>query len=111
MFEYSIKYRVPARLSSLWFGNNEMSMATSIGVFGNQFGTALGFLIPPAVIPNNGSIDDTTTSLYYFLISVAVVCTIVFILSLFGKLKAQSNSTENIQIIVSFFLFCLPLSY
>ncbi len=90
--------RVPARLSSLWFGNDEMSLATSIGVFGNQFGTALGFLVPPAVIKNNGDVDQTTNQFYYFLISVAVVCTILFVLGVFGGFMR----TFKIQIVIFF---------
>jgi len=41
---------VPPRLAAIWFPSNEVSTATSIGVFGNQLGVALGFVIPPALV-------------------------------------------------------------
>jgi len=42
---------IPPKIASLWFGPSEVSTATSIGVFGNQLGVALGFLIPPMMVP------------------------------------------------------------
>ena len=41
---------VPPRLAAIWFPSNEVSTATSIGVFGNQLGVAFGFIIPPAFV-------------------------------------------------------------
>nr|VZI15304.1 unnamed protein product [Spirometra erinaceieuropaei] len=42
---------VPAHLAAVWFGEKELSIATAIGVFGNQVGVALGFGIPPLIVP------------------------------------------------------------
>ncbi|CAG5103408.1 Oidioi.mRNA.OKI2018_I69.chr1.g760.t1.cds [Oikopleura dioica] len=42
---------VPARIASVWFPQNQVSTATSIGVFGNQLGVAVGFVLPPAFVP------------------------------------------------------------
>ena len=41
---------MPPKIASIWFPANEISTATSIGVFGNQLGVALGFLIPPKIV-------------------------------------------------------------
>ena len=41
---------VPPRLAAIWFPANEVSTATSIGVFGNQLGVAIGFVLPPAIV-------------------------------------------------------------
>jgi MFS transporter, FLVCR family, feline leukemia virus subgroup C receptor-related protein len=57
-----------------------------MGVFGNQMGTAIGFLIPPIIVPKSESIEFMQTRLYYLLIPVATLCTTVFIISLFGKI-------------------------
>jgi FLVCR family feline leukemia virus subgroup C receptor-related protein len=77
---------VPARLSAVWFGSSEISTATSIGVFGNQLGTAVGFLLPPFIIPPNLSIEEMTRRFYYFYFSVAGICTFLFILSIMSIL-------------------------
>ncbi len=42
---------IPAELAAVWFGPNEVSKATAFGVFGNQIGIALGFLLPPVLVP------------------------------------------------------------
>lgn len=49
---------IPARLAAVWFGPNQVSTATSIGVFGNQVGCAAGFLIPPLLVPNSESLSE-----------------------------------------------------
>lgn len=41
---------IPPLLAAVWFPDNQVSTATGIGVFGNQLGIALGFIIPPWVI-------------------------------------------------------------
>nr|XP_046268251.1 feline leukemia virus subgroup C receptor-related protein 2 isoform X2 [Scatophagus argus] len=71
---------VPSRLASLWFGQQEVSTACSIGVLGNQVGIAIGFLVPPVLVPN---VDDMNELAYHirimFYIS-AGVATVIFIL-------------------------------
>ncbi|XP_042074167.1 feline leukemia virus subgroup C receptor-related protein 2 isoform X3 [Haplochromis burtoni] len=49
---------MPSRLASVWFGANEVSTACSIGVFGNQLGIAIGFLVPPILVPNVDDMDE-----------------------------------------------------
>ncbi|CAH8861298.1 unnamed protein product [Trichobilharzia szidati] len=52
---------IPAHLAAIWFGENEVSTATSFGVFGNQIGVAVGFLIPPLIVPMLPYITDTSS--------------------------------------------------
>ncbi|TPP65959.1 Feline leukemia virus subgroup C receptor protein 1 [Fasciola gigantica] len=42
---------VPAQLAATWFGDREVSTATSIGVLANQLGVAIGFCIPAMIVP------------------------------------------------------------
>ncbi|CAH1800178.1 unnamed protein product [Owenia fusiformis] len=62
---------VPPRLAALWFGPNEVSTATAIGVFGNQFGCALGFLLPPEIVIDDPDKDVVGRRLGYMLYSTA----------------------------------------
>ena len=73
---------VPARLSVLWFGPTEIATATSIGVFGNQLGTAAGFLIPPYVVVKSDSIELIQRRLYILMITLSAVC-IIFLICAF----------------------------
>jgi len=41
---------LPPKIASIWFPANQVSTATSLGVFGNQLGVALGFCIPPLIV-------------------------------------------------------------
>ncbi|XP_015795427.1 uncharacterized MFS-type transporter C09D4.1 [Tetranychus urticae] len=41
---------LPPRIAAVWFGEREVSTATSIGVFGNQLGVCFGFFLPPLIV-------------------------------------------------------------
>lgn len=41
---------VPPLLAAVWFPDNQVSTATSLGVFGNQVGIAAGFIVPPLLV-------------------------------------------------------------
>ncbi|ESO09470.1 hypothetical protein HELRODRAFT_73519, partial [Helobdella robusta] len=60
---------LPARVAAVWFGSNEVSTATAIGVFGNQIGCALGFFIPPIII-----LLYTGASISCFLFILVAIC-------------------------------------
>ncbi|XP_070835844.1 choline/ethanolamine transporter flvcr2a isoform X1 [Chaetodon trifascialis] len=71
---------IPSRLASLWFGQQEVSTACSIGVLGNQMGIAIGFLVPPILVPN---VDDMNELAYHIRIMFYIgagVATLIFIL-------------------------------
>lgn len=53
---------IPPKIGSVWFGPSEVSTATAIGVFGNQLGVAIGFLLPPAVVTGGGYISAPKNS-------------------------------------------------
>nr|CAD2147390.1 unnamed protein product [Meloidogyne enterolobii] len=69
---------IPPRLAAVWFGPEQVSTACAAGVFGNQLGIAIGFILPPLlVLPGNKESISFQLSLL-FLIS-AVVNSIIFI--------------------------------
>lgn len=49
---------VPARIASVWFPDHQVSLATGFGIFGNQCGIALGFLIPQALLDGLEARDE-----------------------------------------------------
>ncbi|XP_052056515.1 feline leukemia virus subgroup C receptor-related protein 1 isoform X3 [Apodemus sylvaticus] len=42
---------LPSPVASVWFGPKEVSTACATAVLGNQLGTAVGFLLPPVLVP------------------------------------------------------------
>lgn len=73
---------IPPRLAAVWFGPEQVSTACAIGVFGNQLGIAIGFVLPPFLV-HMGTTDFIASDLNrLFLISV-VANTIVFLLIIF----------------------------
>ncbi|XP_038585458.1 feline leukemia virus subgroup C receptor-related protein 2 isoform X2 [Micropterus salmoides] len=71
---------IPSRLASLWFGQQEVSTACSIGVLGNQMGIAIGFLIPPILVPNVDDINELEHYIRIMFYISAGVATFIFIL-------------------------------
>ncbi|KAI1294723.1 putative MFS-type transporter -like protein [Halotydeus destructor] len=70
---------IPPRIAAVWFKTEEASRATSIGVFGNQIGIALGFIIPPNLVDKT-SLQTISTGLSTMFIGVAVSTTVILIL-------------------------------
>ncbi|RVE47822.1 hypothetical protein evm_007577 [Chilo suppressalis] len=73
---------VPPRLAAVWFGANQVSSACSIGVFGNQLGVALGFLLPPILVRAQGSIEQIAEDFRLMFFLVAGFTTLLFVLIL-----------------------------
>ncbi|VDI00556.1 MFS transporter, FLVCR family, feline leukemia virus subgroup C receptor-related protein [Mytilus galloprovincialis] len=73
---------IPARLAAIWFGPNQVSTATSLGVFGNQIGAAVGFLLPPLLVKYSHDIDLVSSQLYTLFYIGAGVTTVLFLLVL-----------------------------
>ncbi|KAM9355146.1 choline/ethanolamine transporter flvcr2a isoform 3-T4 [Pholidichthys leucotaenia] len=71
---------MPSRLASVWFGGGEVSTACSIGVFGNQMGIAIGFLVPPILVPNVDDIDELAHHIRIMFYISAGVATLIFVL-------------------------------
>ncbi|XP_051942327.1 feline leukemia virus subgroup C receptor-related protein 2 isoform X2 [Hippocampus zosterae] len=71
---------VPSKLASLWFGQQEVSTACSIAVVGNQMGIAIGFLIPPILVPNVDDVEELAHHIKIMFYISAGVATIIFIL-------------------------------
>ncbi|XP_049541795.1 feline leukemia virus subgroup C receptor-related protein 2 [Anopheles darlingi] len=75
---------LPAKVAAVWFGPDQVSSACSIGVFGNQLGIAVGFLVPPMLVENHDDISligDDLRLMFYIVAgftSVLVVLVIFF---------------------------------
>ncbi|XP_047243606.1 feline leukemia virus subgroup C receptor-related protein 2 isoform X2 [Girardinichthys multiradiatus] len=74
---------IPSYLASVWFGENEVSTACSIGVLGNQLGCAIGFLLPPILVPNVNDMDELANHIRTMFYITAGVATFLFILVVF----------------------------
>ncbi|XP_029318865.1 choline/ethanolamine transporter flvcr2b isoform X3 [Cottoperca gobio] len=74
---------MPSRIASVWFGSEEVSTACSIGVFGNQLGIAIGFLVPPILVPNVDNMDELAHHISIMFYITAGVATLLFILVIF----------------------------
>ncbi|XGW21165.1 hypothetical protein V3C99_004260 [Haemonchus contortus] len=68
---------IPPRLAAVWFGPNEVSTACAAGVFGNQLGIAIGFLVPPIIV-RNGTQEEVSSRLTHLFLYSALLNTIIF---------------------------------
>ncbi|XP_019065990.2 feline leukemia virus subgroup C receptor-related protein 1 [Fukomys damarensis] len=73
---------LPSRIASVWFGPREVSTACATAVLGNQLGTAVGFLLPPVLVPNTQNNTDllarNISTMFY---GTSGVSTLLFILT------------------------------
>ncbi|KAM4522200.1 choline/ethanolamine transporter flvcr2b isoform 4-T4 [Odontesthes bonariensis] len=74
---------IPSYLASVWFGETEVSTACAIGVLGNQLGIAIGFLVPPILVPNVDDMDELAHHIRTMFFITAGVATFLFILVVF----------------------------
>ncbi|XP_019963407.2 heme transporter FLVCR1 [Paralichthys olivaceus] len=73
---------LPSRIASVWFGPREVSTACATAVLGNQLGTAIGFLLPPVLVPNTpDDVELTGHNISIMFYGTAAVSTGLFILT------------------------------
>uniref|UniRef100_A0A6I8N3F3 Choline/ethanolamine transporter FLVCR2 n=1 Tax=Ornithorhynchus anatinus TaxID=9258 RepID=A0A6I8N3F3_ORNAN len=91
---------MPSRIASVWFGSNEVSTACSFAVFGNQLGIALGFLVPPVLVPNIEDLDQLAYHISIMFFMVGGVATLLFILVIFVFQEKPSHPPSWAQSLV-----------
>ncbi|KAH0510490.1 Feline leukemia virus subgroup C receptor-related protein 1 [Microtus ochrogaster] len=73
---------LPSRIASVWFGPKEVSTACATAVLGNQLGAAVGFFLPPVLVPN---VQNNTDLLAYnintMFYGTAFISTLLFFLT------------------------------
>ncbi|XP_036090385.1 feline leukemia virus subgroup C receptor-related protein 1 isoform X1 [Rousettus aegyptiacus] len=75
---------LPSRIASVWFGPKEVSTACATGVLGNQLGTAVGFLVPPVLVPSTRNSTDLAPNISTMFYGTAAIATLLFILTIIG---------------------------
>ncbi|MBN3297575.1 FLVC1 protein, partial [Amia calva] len=73
---------LPSRVASVWFGPREVSTACATAVLGNQLGVAIGFLLPPVLVPNTvGDKEQMGYNISIMFYGTAVISTLLFLLT------------------------------
>ncbi|XP_077138408.1 choline/ethanolamine transporter FLVCR1 [Ranitomeya variabilis] len=73
---------LPSQVASVWFGPKEVSTACATAVLGNQFGVAIGFLLPPVLVPRSEDYHVTAHNISIMFYGTAAVSTLLFILTI-----------------------------
>ncbi|XP_037954951.1 feline leukemia virus subgroup C receptor-related protein 2 isoform X1 [Teleopsis dalmanni] len=90
---------LPARLAAVWFGPNQVSSACSVGVFGNQLGVAIGFVVPPTLVSYSENIDDIGADLkfmFYLYAGIVTVLLVVIILFFQDKPPTPPSAAQDV---------------
>ncbi|XP_050322308.1 feline leukemia virus subgroup C receptor-related protein 2 isoform X4 [Bactrocera neohumeralis] len=74
---------LPARIAAVWFGPHQVSSACSVGVFGNQLGIAVGFVLPPILVGNSDDLEIIGSDLLFMFYCFAGFTTILMVLMIF----------------------------
>uniref|UniRef100_A0AC34QNB6 Major facilitator superfamily (MFS) profile domain-containing protein n=1 Tax=Panagrolaimus sp. JU765 TaxID=591449 RepID=A0AC34QNB6_9BILA len=91
---------IPPRLAAVWFGPEQVSTACAAGVFGNQLGIAIGFILPPWLV-HNGTVESVTFDLNMLFLGSAVVNSLIFaaILAFFDEQPPNPPSAAQARAI------------
>ncbi|XP_018120490.1 feline leukemia virus subgroup C receptor-related protein 1 isoform X2 [Xenopus laevis] len=74
---------LPSQVASVWFGPKEVSTACATAVLGNQLGTAIGFLLPPVLVPKvDDDVELTGHNISIMFYGTAAVSTLLFVLTI-----------------------------
>ncbi|PIK49936.1 putative feline leukemia virus subgroup C receptor-related protein 2 [Apostichopus japonicus] len=71
---------MPAHVAATWFGAEQVSTACAIGVFGNQFGVAIGFVLPPIIVKNDDDITVVERGMKTMFLATALLTTVLLLL-------------------------------
>ncbi|KAF2885956.1 hypothetical protein ILUMI_20217, partial [Ignelater luminosus] len=82
------------KLAAVWFGPHEVSLARRIGVFGSQFGIAVGFVFPPMLFNNSTNREIIEKGFYTLTITVALITTLALAM-IFTFFKEQPPSPPS----------------
>jgi len=91
---------LPGRLAAQWFPASQLSTATCLGIFGNQLGVSLGFLLAPVIVKNHDSLNDIGNDLSRLCWIVAIVGTVTLMLVLIlfqSEPKLPPSETRALQ--------------
>lgn len=91
---------VPPRLASIWFPDHQVSLANAVGVFGNQLGIALGFIVPQLFIgKETDDFNLIEAGLYSLFVTTALLsCIITFLIFiLFDKSPTHPPGTARLR--------------
>uniref|UniRef100_A0ABI7W6M2 Choline/ethanolamine transporter FLVCR1 n=1 Tax=Felis catus TaxID=9685 RepID=A0ABI7W6M2_FELCA len=97
---------LPSRIASVWFGPKEVSTACATAVLGNQLGAAIGFLLPPVLVPNTQNNTDllacNISTMFYGTSSVA---TFLCFLTIIGIITGAFYSVSTLlnQMILTYY--------
>ncbi|CAB4068041.1 FLVCR [Lepeophtheirus salmonis] len=90
---------IPAQLAATWFPADQVSSACAIGVFGNQLGVALGFVLPASFIRSSVGSNFVTTQndLFAMFMAVAIITTVLLIIIIFAFSDKPLNPPSPAQ--------------
>ncbi|KAJ8668359.1 hypothetical protein QAD02_010022 [Eretmocerus hayati] len=96
----TIMLLTPGQVSAAWFGVDELSTATSLGVFGNQLGVAIWFLLPPVMVKNHDNIIGIGHELseMFWILTISSSITFILIIAFFqNEPKLPPSETRALQ--------------
>lgn len=81
-FSEQFIFCIPARIASVWFPDSQVSLATGFGIFGNQCGIALGFLVPQALLKGLETRQEIGYGLYLLFLWTAIPAAVTLLILL-----------------------------
>lgn len=89
--------QIPGKLSAVWFAPQERGISTSIGVFMNIMGVAVGFIQPAHQIPASDDNEIILQGLKSFYLSRVIIAFVIFLLTLLFYKEHPPTPTSVIE--------------
>lgn len=93
-----LTFGLAGSVTAAWFGPKEIALAGSMALFGDQFGAALGFVLPPLFV-HNGTPEEIGQGLYNLCLFITVFTTAIFIIMLIFFKDTPKKPPSNAQIV------------
>lgn len=83
---------VPSKIAAVWFPDKQITLATGFGIFGNQCGILLGFIIPQWILHELEERDEIGQGLRRLFYGTALVSLVTMVILLFLFHDAPKNA-------------------
>lgn len=84
-------HQIPPRIASLWFPDNQVSLCVAMCIFGNQFGIAVGFMVPQWLLKDAHMHDEIGAQFLKLFLITLTYSAILFVFTWFFFDEAPLN--------------------
>ncbi|XP_065215548.1 heme transporter FLVCR2-like [Planococcus citri] len=94
-----LTFGLAGSVTAAWFGPNEIALAGSMALFGDQFGVAFGFIFPPLLVHDSANEEEIGQGLNNLCLFIAIFTSVILITMLIFFKDTPDKPPSNAQIV------------